>query len=59
MRIISVKLPPTYVEKMDQMIKEGRFTSRSEIIRFALLDLFRKEEEYNNLKGRVKTMIGP
>ncbi|MFP3190452.1 MAG: ribbon-helix-helix domain-containing protein [Thermoproteota archaeon] len=58
MRIISVKLPEKYVEKIDELIKEGRFTNRSELIRYALLDLFRKEEENKNeIKGKV--LIGP
>jgi len=59
MKIISIKLPEAYIEKIDKLIKEGRFTSRSELIRFALLDLFRKEEENRNLGEKIKIMLGP
>jgi Arc/MetJ-type ribon-helix-helix transcriptional regulator len=57
MKIISVKLPEAYVKKMEQFIKEGRFTSKSELIRYALFDLFRKEEAIKN--EREKFFIGP
>jgi Arc/MetJ-type ribon-helix-helix transcriptional regulator len=57
MRIISVKLPEAYIKKMEEFIKEGRFTSKSEIIRYALFDLFRKEEAIKN--EREKFYIGP
>jgi antitoxin ParD1/3/4 len=58
MRIISVKLPENYIQKMDELIKEGRFTNRSELIRYALLDLFRREESYKK-SIQSKILIGP
>lgn len=58
MKIISVKLPEAYIKKMNKLIKEGRFTSRSELIRYALLDLFRKEEEIEKTEKK-KIFIGP
>lgn len=58
MRIISVKLPEKYIQKMDELIKDGRFTSRSELIRYALLDLFRKEES-NRVEIKGRALIGP
>jgi len=57
MKVISVKLPESYIEKMEKLIKEGRFTNKSELIRFALLDLFRKEEGKN--EGKIKLYLGP
>lgn len=59
MKIISIKLPEAYLEKMDRLIKEGRFTNRSELIRYALLDLFRREEDNSKLPERIKIMLGP
>ncbi|HLI47033.1 MAG TPA: ribbon-helix-helix domain-containing protein [Geobacterales bacterium] len=59
MKIISIKLPEAYLERIDKLIQQGRFTSRSELIRFALLDLFRKEEETKKLDERLKIMLGP
>ncbi|MEZ0394295.1 MAG: ribbon-helix-helix domain-containing protein [Desulfurococcaceae archaeon] len=43
MRLITVKMPETYVEGLDELVKVGRYSSRSEIIRVAVRDLLKKE----------------
>ncbi len=51
MRLVTVKMPETYIEGLDELVKIGRYSSRSEVIRIAVRDLLRKElwlrgEEY-------------
>ena len=43
MRIVSVKIPEYYIEAMDELISRGRYASRSEIIRAALREFFKRE----------------
>jgi len=43
MRMITVKLPVIYVEGLDELVKQGRYSSRSEVIRTAIRDLLKKE----------------
>jgi len=51
MKLVTVKMPETYIEGLDELVKIGRYSSRSEVIRIAVRDLLRKElwlrgEEY-------------
>ena len=43
MRIITVKMPESYVEAIDELVRLGRYTSRSEVIRAAIRDLIKRE----------------
>ncbi|MCS7127663.1 MAG: ribbon-helix-helix domain-containing protein [Sulfolobales archaeon] len=43
MKLITVKMPEIYVEGLDELVKTGRYSSRSEIIRVAIRDLLKKE----------------
>lgn len=43
MRIVTVKMPETYIEAIDELIRMGRYSSRSEVIRSAIRELLRKE----------------
>lgn len=43
MRIITVKMPESYVEAIDELVRLGRYTSRSEVIRAAIRELLKKE----------------
>lgn len=43
MRKISVRIPEAYVRIMKKLVEEGVFSSKSEIIRFAIENLLRKE----------------
>jgi len=43
MLLITVKMPILYVEGLDTLVKQGRYSSRSEVIRTAVRDLLKKE----------------
>jgi antitoxin ParD1/3/4 len=43
MRIITVKIPESYLEGLEELVNTGRYTSRSEAIRAAIRDLLRRE----------------
>ena len=43
MKLVTVKIPELYVEGLDTLVKQGRYASRSEVIRVAVRDLLRKE----------------
>ncbi len=59
MKIISIKLPEAYLREIDKLIEEGRFTTRSELIRYALMDFFRKEKNVDLLHEKAKVLLGP
>ena len=43
MRLVTVKIPEIYLEGIDELVKLGRYSSRSEVIRTAIRDLLRRE----------------
>jgi len=43
MKLVTVKLPEIYVDGLDELVKIGRYSSRSEVIRVAIRDLLKKE----------------
>lgn len=43
MKLVTVKMPETYIEGLDELVRIGRYSSRSEVIRIAVRDLLRKE----------------
>jgi Arc/MetJ-type ribon-helix-helix transcriptional regulator len=43
MRIITVKMPESYIEAIDELVRLGRYASRSEVIRAAIRELLKKE----------------
>ncbi len=43
MRLVTVKMPETYIEGLDELVRIGRYSSRSEIIRIAVRDLLKRE----------------
>ncbi|MEM2863616.1 MAG: ribbon-helix-helix domain-containing protein [Ignisphaera sp.] len=43
MRIVTVKLPETYIEAIDELVKMGIYTSRSEAIRAAIREMIKRE----------------
>ena len=45
MEIISIRLPRQILEEIDKLIRRGRYSSRSEFIRIAILELLRKEQQ--------------
>ena len=43
MRLITVKMPEIYIDGLDELVKLGRYSSRSEAIRIAVRELLRRE----------------
>lgn len=43
MRLITVKMPEIYVNGIDELVKAGRYSSRSEAIRIAVRELLKRE----------------
>ena len=43
MRTVGIKLHDALVELMDQLVEEKRYPSRSALIRYAIIDLLRRE----------------
>jgi len=43
MRLVTIKLPEDMIEKIDKLVKENKqFVSRSEFIRFAILEMLKR-----------------
>ncbi|MCS7108098.1 MAG: type II toxin-antitoxin system ParD family antitoxin [Sulfolobales archaeon] len=58
MKLITVKLPDIYVDGIDELVKLGRYSCRSEVIRVAIRDLLKNElwfgdEELNTAKNSI------
>ncbi len=43
MKLVTVKMPETYVEGLDELVRMGRYSSRSEAIRVAVRELLKRE----------------
>ncbi len=43
MRLVTVKMPETYLEGLDELVRMGRYSSRSEVIRVAVRELLKRE----------------
>jgi len=43
MKLITVKMPEVYVEDIDELVRNGRYSSRSEVIRTAVRELLKEE----------------
>ncbi len=43
MKLITVKMPEIYVDGIDELVKNGRYSSRSEVIRTAIRELLKQE----------------
>lgn len=43
MKLVTVKMPETYIEGLDELVKMGRYSSRSEAIRVAVRELLKRE----------------
>ncbi len=43
MRLVTVKMPETYLEGLDELVRMGRYSSRSEAIRVAVRELLKRE----------------
>ncbi|RLI19292.1 CopG family transcriptional regulator [Candidatus Bathyarchaeota archaeon] len=43
MRHIAVKMPDVLIELMSQLVEEKKYPNRSTIVRYAVIDLLRRE----------------
>ncbi len=43
MRLVTVKMPDMYVKGIDELVRAGRYSSRSEAIRTAVRELLKRE----------------
>lgn len=43
MKLITVKMPDLYVRGIDELVKAGNYSSRSEVIRIAIRELLKHE----------------
>ncbi|HDD26158.1 MAG TPA: ribbon-helix-helix protein, CopG family [Acidilobales archaeon] len=57
MRLVTVKIPEIYLEGIDELVKLGRYSSRSEVIRTAIRDLLRRELWLAKTEREVKPPI--
>ena len=57
MRIVSLSIPKSLLEKIDQYVKEQGFANRSEIIRQALRSYMSESRRLGELQGRITAII--
>ncbi|MEM2999634.1 MAG: ribbon-helix-helix protein, CopG family [Candidatus Bathyarchaeia archaeon] len=57
MSIISLSLPKTLLDKVDEYIKQQGFANRSEVIRQALRAYMSESRSLDELQGRVTAII--
>ncbi len=43
MRLVTVKMPEIYVRGIEELVRAGRYSSRSEVIRIAVRELLMRE----------------
>ncbi len=54
MKIVTVKMPEDYINALDELVRRGLFTSRSEAIRIAVRDLLMRELwEKSRINARI------
>ena len=46
MRLITLLIPDPLLKRLDALVKDGKFPSRSEAIRMAIKDLLKGEGQY-------------
>ncbi|RLG77075.1 MAG: CopG family transcriptional regulator [Thermoprotei archaeon] len=54
MRLVTVKIPEIYLEGIDELVKLGRYSSRSEVIRTAIRDLLKKELWFSDKSDELR-----
>ncbi len=64
MKLVTVKMPEAYIDGLDELVRLGRYSSRSEVIRIAVRDLLKKElwmisdhMAPNPLRGRITSSM--
>jgi len=57
LRIVSVKIPVVYLDMIDDLIRNGKYVSRSEFIRTAIRKLLEKELMSEKKKAKNSKMV--
>jgi antitoxin ParD1/3/4 len=61
-KLVTVKVPELYIEGLDELVKLGRYSSRSEAIRVAIRELLRRElwtqTKKKNVLEELSSIIG-
>jgi CopG family nickel-responsive transcriptional regulator len=57
MTIVSLSIPETMINEMDQIQKSGGFAGRSELVRAAVRLLIEDSKEKDNLSGHLNAII--
>lgn len=55
MKLITVHIPEKFLEALDELVAEGKYPNRSEIIRIAIRDFLR--EELWRRKNKIRQLI--
>ena len=59
MILISVHLPKQMLQELDELVKQGRFPSRSEAIRIAVRDLILRESGLKQRELELQQILIP
>ncbi len=59
MIVISVHLPKEMLQELDELVRQGRFPSRSEAIRIAVRDLIYRESGLREREELLAQLIVP
>ena len=59
MILISVHLPKEMLQELDELVKQGRFPSRSEAIRIAVRDLILRESGLKQRELELQQILIP
>jgi len=59
MVLISVHLPRQMINELDEMVRQGKFPSRSEAIRVAVRDLIYREDSLRQRELELERLIIP
>jgi antitoxin ParD1/3/4 len=59
MILISVHLPMQMIQELDELVRQGKFPSRSEAIRVAVRDLILRENELKQRELEIARLMIP
>jgi len=57
-KLVTVKMPEVYVRGIDELVKAGKYASRSELIRFAVRELLDRELWGRAFNQQATTLTG-
>ena len=57
MKLITTHIPERYIEGIELLVKNGMYTNRSEVIRFALRDFLVKEGVWDHISLKASEKV--